>query len=150
MILNSVLKGLVGALALLGIYFGVVSLISGWSFAVTQFSSFWYYTVSLAVGFGIQLGLYTHLKRAIHRQDGSGKALQHGSGQALAVSGTTSTAAMLSCCAHYLINILPIIGITGFVALISQYQIQFFWVGLVSSLAGILYIASRIIKFSKR
>ena len=142
MILNSVLKGLVGALALLGIYFGVVSLISGWSFAVTQFSSFWYYITSLAVGFGVQIGLYSYLKRAIHRQDGSGKAL--------AVSGTTSTAAMLSCCAHYLINILPIIGITGFVALISQYQIQFFWVGLVSSLAGILYIASRIIKFSKR
>jgi Cu+-exporting ATPase len=142
MILNSVLKGLTGALVLLGIYFGVVSVISGWSFAVTQFSSFWYYITSLAVGFGIQIGLYSYLKRAIHRQDGSGKTL--------AVSGTTSTAAMLSCCAHYLVNILPIIGIVGFVALISQYQIQFFWVGLVSSLAGILYIASRIIKFSKR
>lgn len=142
MILRSVLKGLVGALVLLGIYFGVVSLISGWSFAVTQFSSFWYYITSLAAGFGIQIGLYSYLKRVIHRQDGSGKAL--------AVSGTTSTAAMLSCCAHYLVNILPIIGITGFVALISQYQIQFFWAGLVSNLAGILYIASRIIKFSKR
>ncbi len=46
-----------GALAfglLLAAYFGAVSLVSGWRFALSQFSGFWYYIVPLAAGFGIQ------------------------------------------------------------------------------------------------
>jgi hypothetical protein len=117
---------------------GVVGLISGWSFAVTHFLFLVLHCKQRS--FGIQIGLYTHLKRAIHRQDGSVKLLlfRHdlNRGHAFLLR-------------HYLIN-LPVVGITGFIALISQYQIQFFWVGLTSSLAGILYITSRIIKFSKR
>jgi Cu+-exporting ATPase len=49
-----------GALVLLlAIYFGVVSLISGKDFALEQFAKFWYFIVPLALGFGIQVGLYT-------------------------------------------------------------------------------------------
>ncbi|MDH4235080.1 MAG: YHS domain-containing protein, partial [Gallionella sp.] len=83
---------------LLAVYFGVVSLISGTNFALEQFAKFWYFIVLLALGFGIQVGLYTYIKNL---------AGQHGaSGKVVAVSGTTSTAAMVSCCAHYLANIL--------------------------------------------
>src|SRR3990167_11293507 len=123
MIAQSTLYGLVGMTALLAVYFSVVSLISGWPFTLSQFSQFWYFIVSLAIGFGIQIGLYSYLKSAVHQKNASGKVL--------AVSGTTSTAAMLSCCAHYLVNILPIIGITGIVSLVGQYQIQLFWIGLI-------------------
>jgi len=127
---------------LLAVYFSVVSLISGWSFAVSQFSQFWYFIVSLAVGFGIQIGLYAYLKSAIHRKNAGGGAL--------AVSGATSTVAMLSCCAHYLVNILPIIGAAGIISLIGQYQIQLFWVGLIFNIAGIIYIARKIIIFQTK
>ncbi|HEY5574434.1 MAG TPA: hypothetical protein VIK64_15545, partial [Anaerolineales bacterium] len=94
----------------------------------------------LALGFGIQIGLYTYLRRAIHRGDASGKVL--------AVSGTTSTAAMISCCTHYLTNILPFIGIAGFVTVVAQYQIELFWFGLASNAAGIAYIGSKVVRFS--
>ena len=67
----------------------------------------------------------------------------------VAASGTTSTAAMISCCAHYLVNILPVLGVTGFITLVAQYQIQLFWLGLAFNLAGILYIAPKVIKASK-
>lgn len=137
MIFKSTIYGVIGAVALLTAYFFVVSLISGWSLALSQFGRFWYFLVSLAIGFGIQIGLYTYLRNVIHQKNGSGGVL--------AVSGTTSAAAMLSCCAHYLANILPIIGTIGAVSLISQYQVEFFWVGLVFNIFGIVYIGRKVI-----
>mgnify|MGYP001616791700 FL=1 len=128
-------------MALLAIYFAMVSLISGWSFAVNQFVSFWYFITSLAAGFGIQIGLYSYLRSAVRRQISAG---------VVATSGTTSTIAMISCCAHYLANILPIIGASGVIALIGQYQVEIFWLGLAMNALGIGYIINRIIKFSQR
>ena len=138
---KAIITGLTGALGLFGLYFGIVTLISGWGFALNQFISFWYFIVSLTLGFGLQLGLYTHLRGAVHEQTASGKIV--------AVSGTTSTVAMISCCAHYLVNILPVLGVTGVISLVSQYQIELFWVGLATNALGIGYILSKIRKFSR-
>ena len=88
--------GVIGALVLLGVYFSILALISGWPFTLDQFSQYWYFLVSLSLGFGIQLGSYSYLKQLIGRKDGSGKVV--------AVNGTTSTAAMISCCTHYLVH----------------------------------------------
>jgi len=126
---------------LLVIYFGVVSLISGMDFALEQFATFWYFILPLALGFGIQVGLYTYLKNLVGQHGASGKVV--------AVSGTTSTAAMVSCCAHYLTNILPILGVTGILAVVAEYQVELFWVGLAFNAAGILYVASKVIQATK-
>jgi Cu+-exporting ATPase len=56
---------------------------------------------------------------------------------------------MVSCCAHYLTNILPILGVTGFLAVVAEYQIELFWLGLAFNAAGILYVASMVIKATK-
>ena len=141
MIFKSTIYGFMGTTALLVVYFSVVSLISSWPFALDQFSQFWYFIVSLAIGFGIQISLYAYLKNAVHQKNASAGVL--------AVSGTTSTAAMLSCCAHYLANILPIIGATGIIGLIGQYQVEFFWVGLAFNIAGIAYISRKVIIFNQ-
>lgn len=129
-------------LALLSIYFIVLTLVSNWQFALLQFSNFWYFIISLALGFGIQVGLYIYLRNILQRS-------QNGTGKVVAVSGTTSTVAMISCCSHYLVNILPIIGIAGLVSLVSQYQIQLFWFGLVANLLGIFYLGNKIINFQR-
>ena len=126
---------------LLAIYFVVVSLISGINFALEQFATFWYFILPLALGFGIQVGLYTYLKYLVGQHGASGKVV--------AVSGTTSTAAMVSCCAHYLTNILPILGVTGILAVVAEYQVELFWLGLAFNAAGILYVASMVIKATK-
>jgi len=126
---------------LLAIYFGVVSLISGLDFALEQFAKFWYFIVPLALGFGIQVGLYIHLKNLVGQHGASGKAV--------AVSGTTSTAAMVSCCAHYLANIVPILGVAGFLTVVAEYQVELFWVGLAFNAAGLLYVAAMVIKATK-
>lgn len=133
--------GVGGFVLLLAIYFGVVSLISGADFAFEQFATFWYFIVPLALGFGIQVGLYSYLKDLVGQHGASGKVV--------AVSATTSTAAMVSCCAHYLLNILPILGITGFLTVVAEYQIELFWLGLVFNAGGILYVATMVMKATK-
>jgi len=77
------------------------------------------------------------------------KALVQGArnqGVVLATSGTASTAAMVSCCTHYLANIAPIIGAAGLVTFATQYQVELFWVGLAFNAAGIVYIASKVVR----
>ncbi|MEK7816257.1 MAG: YHS domain-containing protein [Pseudomonadota bacterium] len=133
--------GALAALALLGLYLSVLTLVSGWSFTTDQFSQYWYFIVALALGFGVQVGLYVHLRSAVHQA--------HGSGKVVAVSGATSGAAMVSCCTHYLVNLLPALGATGLVTLVGQYQVQLFWVGLAANLLGIAYVGRRLMLFAK-
>jgi len=132
----------VGAFAaLLGIYFGVLTLISGWSFTVEEFSRYWYYLVPLAAGFGLQVALFLKLREVVSRAKQAGAVI--------AASGTTSTAAMISCCAHYLTNVAPVIGATGLVAFAAQFQVEMFWVGLAFNAAGIAYVGTKLYKASK-
>lgn len=138
---RSVIYGILAGALLLGVYFILLTLVSGWGFTRDQFASFWYFIVSLAVGFGIQVGLYTHLHYAI-----KGK---HGEGKVLGVTGTASTAAMISCCTHYLANLIPVLGIVGAVTFVTQYQVELFWVGLLFNIGGIIYMGSRIVKFQQ-
>src|SRR3989337_4151306 len=97
-ILRGAIAGILGMLALLSAYLLILTAVSGWNFILDQFYTFWYFIVSLALGFGIQIGLYTYLRGAVHQGDGSGKVL--------AVSGSTLTAAMLSFRAQHLTNTL--------------------------------------------
>ena len=126
---------------LLAVYFGILTLVSSWEFAQSQFGDFWYFIVSLAIGFGVQIALYQYIKRMVHTGQGMGKVV--------GVSGATSTAAMVSCCAHYLVNLLPILGVTGLVTFAAQYQVKLFWVGIVFNLVGIVYMANRVSKFPR-
>lgn len=137
---KAVIKGISAFLFLLAVYFLVLTLVSGERFAREQFSQFWYYVVSLALGFGIQIGLYSYLQDLAQQKAANG--------QVLAVTGTTSTTAMISCCAHYLTNLLPVLGVTGIIAFISQYQVQFFWLGLFFNFLGIFYLGYKIFQFS--
>lgn len=134
-----------GALAfalLLAVYFGALTLISGWSFTLSQFVEFWFYIVPLAAGFGVQIALFVYLKQLVGAGHHTGRAVA-------AASGTTSTAAMISCCAHYLVNVAPVLGATGIVTFAAQYQVEFFWVGLAFNAAGIAYIGNKVFNARK-
>lgn len=122
--------------ALLGIYFGVLTLVSGWGFTVSQFAEFWPYIVTLALGFGTQVGLFLYLKQL--------SAHYHHAHHMVAVSGTTSTVAMLACCTHYLTNILPVLGAIGAVSLVAQYQVELFWIGLAFNAAGLGFVGRQV------
>jgi Cu+-exporting ATPase len=126
---------------LLAAYFGMLTVISGWTFTVRQFSEFWFYIVPLGAGFGLQVALYIRLRNLLHQSKDARTVM--------AATGTTSTAAMISCCAHYLVNIAPVLGATGLVTFATQYQVEFFWVGLAFNAAGIAYIGNKLWKATK-
>ncbi|MHB0978083.1 MAG: hypothetical protein ACYC1K_01575 [Minisyncoccota bacterium] len=137
----SSLWGLASSVLMLVIYFGIVTSISGRYFAVDQFYQNWYFLISLSIGFGVQIALYQYIKSLMHKGLGMRKVI--------GVSGTTSTAAMVSCCAHYLVNILPILGVTGLVVFVAQYQTELFWVGIFFNIIGIGYMVDKIISLKK-
>ncbi len=139
--LNPASYGVLAFALLLGFYFSSLTLISGWSFTWQQFTEFWYFLVPLGAGFGLQVALYVRLRRLVLNSKDSGTVM--------AASGTTSTAAMVSCCAHYLVNLAPVLGATGLVTFATQYQLEFFWVGLAFNVAGIAFIANKLRNASK-
>jgi len=94
--------GAIGGFALLAVYFVILTLVSGWGFAREQFLAFWYFVVALAAGFAIQIALFIYLRQTTRHVDASAKVV--------AVSGATSTGAMIACCTHYLANVLPVLA----------------------------------------
>jgi P-type Cu+ transporter len=133
--------GVLAMLALLSLYFGALTLVSGWEFTRSEFSRYWYFVLPLAFGFGAQVALFARLRTL------AGKSKE--SGTVVAASGTTSTAAMVSCCAHYLVNVAPVLGATGLVAFAAQFQVELFWLGLVFSAGGVAFVLNRLLKAEK-
>jgi Cu+-exporting ATPase len=133
--------GVLAGTLLLLVYFVLLTLVSGWEFTLDQFEQFWYFVVALAAGFGVQIAMYLRLRHVTMHGEGSGKIV--------AVSGGTSTAAMISCCTHYLANVLPVLGATGVVALVAQYQSELFWVGLAFNAAGVVYVGRKLFQATR-
>jgi P-type Cu+ transporter len=136
-----ILYGTTAGSLMLAVYFIILALVSGWEFTLEQFAQFWYFIVALVVGFGVQIGLFLRLRHVTDHGDGSGKVV--------AVSGGTSTVAMISCCTHYLANILPVLGATGLVALVAQFQSELFWVGLAFNAGGVVYVGRKLFQATR-
>lgn len=92
----------------------------------------WYWILALASGFGIQVGLYTYIKQSIQKKMGQSTKME------VAATGGVSTISMVACCAHHLVELLPILGLSGVNVFLIKYQISFILVGVCSSLIGIL------------
>lgn len=125
--------GLAGALFLTTVYLGIVSLVENPQHAVDLFWQDRLIVVPILVGFGIQLGLYVTLKKRLFVPVASTGS----SGTLTGVSGATSTAAMVACCAHHVTDVLPVLGLTAATAFLAEYRIPFMLVGLGMTLLGI-------------
>jgi hypothetical protein len=55
----------------------------------------------------------------------------------MGAGGTTSTLAMVACCAHHVTDVLPVLGLTAAATFLAQYRIAFMLVGLGTTLVGI-------------
>jgi len=127
--------GVLSSFAIVGIYLGMNTLTSDWYFARVQFSEYRWWIISLAIGLGIQVSLFT-LFRTHHR--GQKKTAANSS---MAASGGVSVVAMMACCSHYLATVIPLLGVSFLsataLASLGQYQPYFFLAGVVSCLFGI-------------
>ncbi|NIS71299.1 MAG: hypothetical protein GTO12_20875, partial [Proteobacteria bacterium] len=103
---RAVLAAVLGAKALLVAYFGILTLANSLDHAVDQFILMWPWFSVLVVGFGVQTGLYTYIRRVQKIHHVSALASKKG----ITATGGVSTTAMVACCAHHLSDVLPIIG----------------------------------------
>ena len=136
LLLRPIVFGLLAVLSLLAFYLGIITLAQGWSHATEQLADDRNFIGAITLGFGTQVGLFTHL-RGLHA---------HAAAGGVAASTGTSTAAMLACCAHHLADILPIVGVAGAAAFLNAYKIALLWLGIVMNLIGILYLLRRIVQ----
>ena len=123
--------GTLGVGVLLVIFFGIVTLANGSiGSAFQEFKRIWYWIFILASGFGFQLGLFTYLKQRIAERT-------IGATAEVAASGTVTTGSMVACCAHGLVNVLPLVGISAAAAFLATYQLPLILIGVFSNLIGI-------------
>jgi len=137
-----VTTGLVGALFLTGLYFGIVSWAESPKHAVELFWQDRWIVLPIILGFGVQVGLYTILKKRLFIP----VADTGPSGPLMGTAGTTSTIAMVACCAHHVADVLPILGLTAAAIFMAQYRTAFMLVGLGTTLVGIAVMLAILIK----
>lgn len=125
---NSVLYGFLAGLGLLIFYLAIVSLFQGINFAFLNLRNLWYLIFPLAAGFGTQIGLYSLIR---HTAKITG---------AVAGTGTISGGSMIACCSHFLLNIIPIAGLSGAALILMSYQKWFLGIGIISNIVGIAFL----------
>lgn len=128
--------GVGGALALMGIYLGLVSWAESPAHAVEQLRADALYVIPILLGFGLQVALYTILRWRLFLP-----TAQTGASGALAgAGGGTSAAAMVACCAHHVTDVLPLVGLTAATTFLAEYRELFMVVGLITTVGGIVYM----------
>lgn len=133
---RSIAAGASGSFALLGLYMGIISLAQGVAHAFDQLATDVVFVSLIAAGFGIQIALFVEL-RAVDRG--------HRAAAAVTAAGTgTSAAAMLACCAHHLVDLLPLVGLSAAAVFLNAYKTPLFLVGIGMNVVGIVVIARQL------
>jgi hypothetical protein len=126
--------GLAGSIFLTAVYFGIVSWAESPQHATELFWEDRLIVVPIILGFGVQMGLYTMLKKRLFVPVASVGP----SGALTGAGGATSTAAMVACCAHHVTDVLPILGLTAAATFLAEYRTLFMLVGLGTTILGIV------------
>ena len=131
--------GLLGALALVGLYLGIVTWAQGADHALELLWSDRLFVGLISAGFGTQVGLFTDLQllqRAMARES-----------VALAGAGTaTSSISMVACCAHHLADVLPIVGLSGIAVFLVEFRTPLMLLGVATNLAGIVVVLRQLLR----
>ena len=127
---NAVFYGVVAGTGILFFYIGVLTIFQGFDFALFNFRQLWYWLIPLAAGFGTQIGLYTSI---LHTAALNAE---------IATSGTLSGGSMVACCSHFILNAVPILGLSGLATFLMAYQKWFFAFGILSNIVGITILVN--------
>ena len=134
--LRPTLYGLLSVAGLLAFYLGVITLAQDWQHALQQLGEDRWFVGAIAAGFGLQVALFTFLRR-LHASARAGGVV---------ASTGTSTGAMLACCAHHLADVLPVLGLSGAAAFLDAYKAPLLWLAILMNLAGACYLLYQIRK----
>lgn len=130
------LKGfLIGIFGLGAFYFSLLySVTRDINHPLSQFLLLQPWMSLLIVGFGIQMGLFWLMRAGFQVNLSQKKDAKLAAGTSTAVSGM----AMVACCAHHLVEVLPIIGLSAAALFLSEYQAQLLIFGVIANSLGIV------------
>lgn len=138
--IQSVLVGLIGTLVLLLFYVGILYLTTGdIKHPSDQFNTYKFWIIPLVIGFGIQTGLFWYIRTGMDFDKMTSKT-------SMAAGGGMSGLAMVACCAHHVVDFLPILGLSAIAVFLTDYQAYFFIIGIISNIIGIVWMLSVIFK----
>jgi len=112
-----------------------------WSHLLSQWRADLWFVVLVALGFGTQMALYTHVRRTI-RADGTAAAVTAGGTAA-------STTAMVACCLHHLADVVPFIGLSAAATFLIEYKLYVVALSLAANATGILLML-RVLRHAHR
>jgi hypothetical protein len=127
--------GTTTAAGAIGFYLGLLTLVSNWNNAMSQFAQYWGWIIALAAGLGIQTTLFAYIRNRLKRKTITAAK------SSLAASGGVSTESMAACCAHYIVAFLPTFGFSFFSAAAAglvKYQEEFLFLALISNIFAIV------------
>lgn len=102
-----------------------------WIHLRQQVSQDWPYLALIIAGFGIQVALLSELRRR-HRLNAAARTTGR-------IGASASTTGMVACCAHHLADLIPLLGLTGVAAFLTDYRVAFMTLGIgVNALAVVL------------
>jgi len=136
--------GMLGSLALVALYLGLVAWAQGFAHARELLWEDRYFVAAIAAGFGLQIGLFVYLRRLLSRQ-------ARGSAVAATATGTgTSSAAMIACCAHHLTDALPVLGLSGAAIFLNDYRIPLMALGIGVNAMGVAFMLRLVLQQRRR
>ncbi len=130
--------GTIAALAMVGVYLGILTVLQSPAHAVEQLATDGLWVGLVALGFGTQIGMYTHLRTVVRTAKAAGATAMTGAGTG------TSTLGMLACCAHHLTDLAPLIaltgasGLSGAIGFLTEWKYAFIGLGLAMNISGIV------------
>lgn len=127
---RAVTIGLLGTLALSGLYLGIVSLAESPRHAFDLFWEDRWLVIPILLTFGVQVGLYAFVRVGAHLPP-------HTAGASAAAGGGLSTVAMVACCVHHVTDLLPIVGIGLAATFLTAWKTPLMGLGLTANLVGI-------------
>jgi hypothetical protein len=126
------------AASLVFLYLVLISLAQGPDHAINQLRADLPFVLAIAAGFGIQVGLFVEL-RSLHSRHRASGALTAGSAGA-------GTAAMLACCAHHLVDVLPLVGLSAAAVFLNDYRAPLIAISLGMNALGIVVIGRQVLR----
>lgn len=131
--------GILGSLGLFVFYYlTLLAVTKDPTHPLTQMKLYQPWMSLLIVGFGIQVGFYSLLRNGVQIRLNSqeSKEAKVVTGAGAAVSGVS----MAACCAHHVVELLPILGVSGAALFLTEYQKELLIVGVIANLFGIVFM----------
>lgn len=133
-----ILAGVIAAFGMVGMYTLILTVFQDFTHAMQQARQDWLWVGLVALGFGLQIGLYVHLRLVVSATKTAGATAATGAGT------TTSTLGMVACCAHHLTDLAPLVALTGAsslsgaISFLNEWKYAFIALGLMVNAIGIL------------